>query len=182
LNAPRLSVHTNADVVGAAKTESFDELFRRLYPALLRYLHRLTGDADIAEDAAQEAFVRLLDRSIPQSDVRAWLFAVALNLVRDIARRRTRRAQLLQGTPVLPSSPAAPDEVAERGEQIARVRMALEQVPERDRQMLLMREEGFSYEEIASVVGVAPGSIGTLLGRALRRFAKAYGDPEFAEE
>jgi RNA polymerase sigma-70 factor, ECF subfamily len=54
------------------------------------------------------------------------------------------------------------------------VRAALEEVPERDRTLLLMREEGFKYDEIARIVGVAPGSVGTLLARALNRFADVY--------
>jgi RNA polymerase sigma-70 factor (ECF subfamily) len=50
----------------------------------------------------------------------------------------------------------------------------LDRLPERDRQLLLMREEGFKYEEIAQVVGVAPASVGTLIARALKRFVEAY--------
>ena len=48
------------------------------------------------------------------------------------------------------------------------------QLSERDRQILLMREEGFRYEEIAKSIDVAPGSVGTLIARALKRFASAY--------
>lgn len=69
-----------------------------------------------------------------------------------------------------------PDEATERSLRIAAVRAALAQIGPRDREILLMREEGFRYAEIAEVVGVAPGSVGTLLARALRRFAAAYGE------
>jgi len=54
----------------------------------------------------------------------------------------------------------------------------LERLPVRDRQLLLMREEGFSYEEIAAVIGVAPASVGTLIARALKRFADVYQSRE----
>ena len=66
------------------------------------------------------------------------------------------------------------DRKLEREERVAVVRAALEQLAERDQQLLLMREEGFSYQEIAEAVGVAPGSVGTLIARAVRRFTEVY--------
>ena len=156
----------------------FDGLFERLYPSLYRYLHRLTGDADAAEDMAQEAFVRLLRQDLPEAEVRPWLFTVAMNLVRDRARKTERRQRLLTNAPSLVKSAALPDEDVERTERIQRVRLVLAQLPERDRRLLLMREEGFKYEEIAHVVGVAPASVGTLIARALRRFVEAFDGSE----
>lgn len=151
-----------------------DAVFASLYPSLFRYLNRLTGDGDVAEDIAQEAFVRLLRQELPEEEVRPWLFTVAMNLVRDRARRSERRQRLLTGAPNLVTRAPLPDEDAERAESIAAVREVLDGLPERDRQLLLMREEGFSYREIARVVDVAPGSVGTLIARALRKFAAEY--------
>lgn len=150
-----------------------ERLFQRLHPPLFRYLHRLTGDPDAAADAAQEAFVRLSRQSLPEEEVRPWLFTVATNLVRDRARKAERHRRL-QGHVPPPSGSAAPDVSLERSERIAMVRAALDRLPERDRTMLLMREEGFKYDEIARAVDVAPGSVGTLLARAAKRFEKSY--------
>lgn len=153
----------------------FDALFQTLYPSLFRYLQRLTGDADAAEDIAQEAFVRLLTQDLPEKEARPWLFAVGTNLVRDRARKQERRHRLLQAVPVLPSAAGPrPDEAVERKEEVQLVRVALARLAPRDQQLLLMREEGFSYEEMARAIGVAPSSIGTLIARALKRFAGAY--------
>ena len=152
----------------------FDSLFQKLYPSLFRYLHRLTGDADIADDIAQESFVRLLKQNLPEDEVRPWLFTVAMNLVRDNARKVERRQRLLTTAPALVSSSPLPDEDVERGERVGSVRVVLDQLSPRDQQLLLMREEGFKYEEIANVIGVAPASVGTLIARALRRFAELY--------
>ena len=52
--------------------------------------------------------------------------------------------------------------------------IAMDELPERDRHLLLMREEGFSYQEIAAAIGVAPGSVGTLIARAIKRFTAVY--------
>lgn len=151
-----------------------DALFHRLHPALYRYLYRLTGDADTADDIAQETFVRLLRQSMPDEEVRPWLFTVATNLVRDGVRKAGRRQRLLAAENFLPTALPRPDEETDRMERVAAVRKALARIPLRDRQLLLMREEGFTYEEMARAAGVAPGSVGTLLGRALKRFVQAY--------
>jgi RNA polymerase sigma-70 factor (ECF subfamily) len=152
----------------------FGDLFEGLYPSLYRYLHRLTGDADAADDIAQEAFVRLLRQELPEPEVRPWLFTVAMNLVRDRARKGERRQRLLGTAPPLTQPASRPDDDVERAERVAAVRAALGRLSERDRQLLLMREEGFKYEEIANVIGVAPASVGTLIARALRRFVEVY--------
>lgn len=159
-----------------------DDLFRRLYPPLFRYLNRLTGDPDAADDIAQEAFVRLLRDPLPEADARPWLFRVATNLLRDRARKRKRHRRLRPQAHREAPPPERPDEVVERSEAVARVRAALDRIPERDRRMLLMREEGFSYREIAEAVGVASSSVGTLLGRAIRRFREVYVAAEAGDE
>lgn len=152
---------------------NYDRLFQRVYPSLFRYLRRLTGDTDVAEDAAQEAFVRLTEQSLPEDEVRPWLFTVGKNLILDRARKADRHRRLqpyVEG----PRAADLPDVSVARKERIAMVRRALAELSERDRTMLLMREEGFKYGEMATAVGVAPGSVGTLLARAARRFADIY--------
>ncbi|MBA2571771.1 MAG: sigma-70 family RNA polymerase sigma factor [Gemmatimonadetes bacterium] len=161
---------------------NFDAVFDRVYPQLFRYLHRLTGSPDAAADVAQESFVRLLSRPMPEDEARRWLFTVAINLVRDGARTARTRERLLSAEPVGARAWAQPDELVERAERIDSVRAALEQIPERDRMILLMREEGFRYEEIARAVGVAPGSVGTLLARATRRFVQVYSGEKTGDE
>jgi RNA polymerase sigma-70 factor (ECF subfamily) len=167
-------VHTAAVSSSAGGAADFDALFRRLYPSLFRYLHRMCGDSDAADDMAQESFVRLLGRDLPEEEARLWVFTVATNLLRDRGRTARRRERLLESADWRPTAIPAPDETLDRARTVDRVRRALEQVPARDRQMLLMREEGFRYDEIAQAAGVAPGSVGTLLARAARRFAAAY--------
>jgi len=65
-----------------------------------------------------------------------------------------------------------------RAEEIQRVRRALEVLSQRDREMLLLRQEGFSYREIAEVAGVSHRSVGTILARALQRFAAELSNEE----
>jgi RNA polymerase sigma factor (sigma-70 family) len=152
----------------------FDALFEDVYPRLHRYCLRMAPDADAAEDAAQEAFVRLLDREVEGDPpgIRAWLFKVATHLLRDRARVRDNRERLLAENPVVPEGPSPPDVALERTEAVERVRRVLAELDDRERVLLLLREEGFSYKELAEAVGVQPSSVGTLLVRARRRFAE----------
>ncbi len=157
----------------------FDALFDRFYPPLVRYCSRMTGDPDQADDLAQEAFFRLLDRRVAGSEagLKVWLFRVATNLARDGARTRETRRRILSAVPP-PEDAPGPDREVERGERAQRARQALLALAPRDREMLLLRQEGFSYKEIADAVGVSPRSVGTLLARALRRFADSLGPDE----
>jgi RNA polymerase sigma-70 factor (ECF subfamily) len=150
----------------------FDALFDAVYPVLFRYCHRLTGDPDQAEDLTQEAFFRLLDRGAEgtEAGLRAWLFRVATNLSRDQGRTRDTRRRILSGVPP-PENAPGPDGELERAEKVERVKVALAVLSPRDREMLLLRQEGFSYKEIAEVVEVSHRSVGTILARALKRLA-----------
>jgi RNA polymerase sigma-70 factor (ECF subfamily) len=157
----------------------FTDLFREQANALLRYLARLSGDADVAADVTQETFVRLYERGSLPDDGRAWLVTVASNLLRDRERTTARRGQLLRqfhgdATPLAPPAPDAGLEMAETAIAIRAVRAALAKLSERDRQLLLLRHEGYSYQEIAAVVGVAVTSVGALLIRATSRLRTAY--------
>jgi RNA polymerase sigma-70 factor (ECF subfamily) len=154
-------------------TADLAQLFEQYYPSLVRMLYRRVGDRDRAEDLAQETFARAV--AAPPNNPRPWLFAVALNLVREDGRRavtRGRRLELLRGELDTPAN--SPDVDLERREETARVRAALATLNERDREALLLRAEGFDYEEIAATLGLAKGAIGTTLARARRRLVEAY--------
>jgi RNA polymerase sigma-70 factor (ECF subfamily) len=135
---------------------------------------RLTGDPDIAADAAQEAFVRLLSRPPRDERPRAWLFTVATNLVRAWSNSgRRRRALLDRAAGRAPAADAALDPFAATHQaQLQRaVRSALAELAEKERTILLMREEGFSHREIANAVGTTTKSVGTMIARALDKLA-----------
>lgn len=158
-----------------------DSIFGEHYDVLYRYLVRLTGDPDTAADVAQESFIRLVERQPDGRQVRGWLFRVATNLVRDNSRVRRRRAELLQECPdraPVGEAPLAPDRALERVEKQRLVRRALDALAVRDRTLLLMREEGFSHEEMALAVGTTTKSVGSMIARALNKLATELSRPE----
>lgn len=157
--------------------EAFRRVFEALKPKLLRYCTYRCGDPDAAEDVVQEAMVRLWRRSArePPSDPEAWLYTTVRHLILDGAKVARNRRRLLAGVPVPASEREPADRAVERAEERERVQGVLRQMPERGREILMLRYSGFSYREIADRVGVASGSVGTLLARAERRFLKLLG-------
>lgn len=154
-------------------TRLFDAHFQRLY----RYLDRLSGDPDLAADLAQEAFTKLYQRGSLPEEPGAWLATVATNLFRNVHATRVRRSELLRASPeasrfadhaVEPAASASPNEAA------LGVRRVLDAMPERERGLLLLCAEGYSYREMAAALGLNEGSIGTLLARAKRTFRDLY--------
>lgn len=162
--------------------EEFTALFQAHHHRLARYLGRLSGERAVAEDLAQEAFVRLYRRGAVPERPAAWLITVALNLLRSRAASRSRRQRLLTPWRMLQASadpPPAPGDGA-TGDEVGRVRRALATLRERDRQLLLLQAEGYGYREMAEILALEPGSVGTLLARARRAFRSAYGEPSDA--
>ena len=156
--------------------EHFVGLFDAYFPRLFRYLDRLSGDPDLAADLAQEAFVRLYTRGSLPDTPEAWLVTVAMNLFRNDKSTRSRRRRLMTVTraeSVLADPPPSPSQVAVSTDASARVRAALDELPERERQMLLLHAEGYKYREIARVLELNEASVGTLLARAKRAFRVA---------
>lgn len=152
-----------------------ERLFRAYHAPLVRYLTRRLGDADWAEEVAQETFVRALRQEVIMNE-RAWLFAVATNLVRDEARKDARRRRHLALLAEQERGAAHEPEITtlERAQEAALARRAVDALAERDRLALLMREEGLDYHEIAEALGLSVGSVGTTLARARRRLADTY--------
>ncbi len=151
-------------------------LFSMYHQPLVRFLTRQVGDRDWAEEIAQETFVRAMQQESIASE-RSWLFAVAMNLVRDEARRDARhrgRLELMRDEAKAQSVVMPGPTTMERDEERAMARRAVDALAERDRDALLMREEGLSYEEIAAALDLSIGSVGTTLSRARRRLMEAY--------
>ena len=149
--------------------------FDAYHAPLYRYLVRLSGDAELAADAAQEAFVRLAERPpANQHNLRAWLYTVAGNYVRDAFKLARRRLELLRESPErapLGDGPLGPDRYAEEGERRRMLREAMDGLNHKERSTLLMRSEGFSYRDIAGALDVSPNSVGVIASRALRKLA-----------
>ena len=158
--------------------ERFVELFDAHFGRLFRYLNRLSGDSDLAADLTQEAFIRLFHRGAMPDVPSAWLVSCAMNLLRNsqtTAGRRHRLLTVARGEHAHSDPAPSAAEAVSRQSTRQRVRAAIERLPERDRHLLLLRAEGFSYREIAAALDLHEASVGTLLARARGAFRDSYG-------
>ena len=157
----------------------FEALFLAHYGDVYRLLFRLVGSPEEAEDLAQETFLRLYRRRFPvwrEQSLRAWLYRVATNLAYNALRsqqRRVRRQEAVHQL-VAPSVETDPAETAQRRDEQKAVRQVLAVLPRRQTQLLLLYYAGLSYRELSEVLGVAAGSVGTLLARAKAAFEDKY--------
>ena len=151
-------------------------VYRESFQDLVGFLYRKVWDSDRALDLAQEAFARALASDPAQP--RSWVFTIAANLARDEARTEIRRkkhlALIKDDETVAPTPAVDAQREMENRERDAGVRAALDQLSERDREVLLLWQAGLSYGEIAEQTKLSVGAIGTTLARARKRLVDAY--------
>lgn len=158
---------------------AFEELFTRYYPRVYGVLLRVVRTPEDAEEIAHDVFMRLYQQpleNVTGGALAGWLYRSSLNAGFNAIRSRKRRlgwlrkaASFQRAEPATDSGPAA---IVERNEEIAQVRHALAQLPEKQRNALVLRSHGLQYKEIAAALGISVSSVGTVLARserALRR-------------
>jgi RNA polymerase sigma-70 factor (ECF subfamily) len=164
---------------------AFEELHRRYVSSIYRLVRRKLGDGLLAEDIAQETFLkslRTMDRVDESFNFGGWVHTVARNLCFDELRRRQRdqRADDTDGrealvslpAPALRSDPAIAHEGAELRRQLWEVAQRL---PEKYRLVLTLRElQGLSYRQIGRTMKISESAVETLLYRARLRFKEEF--------
>ncbi len=156
---------------------AFALLVERYQRPVFTLCYRMLGDADEAEDAAQEAFLkayRNLRRYDPQRKFLNWLLTISANGCVDRLRRR-RLQRLPLGRLRLADPKPGPEAKAIAHEQEAAVRRLLDGLAPRDREALVLRYwHEMSYEEIAQVMNTSVSSVKSRLHRAKKAMAKLY--------
>jgi len=179
-----VSIHDTdeSDLLRQARSgdyDAFEQLHDRLEPAIGRFVRRLVGHTQEAEDIVQDTFIALylnMARIEPAENLRPYVFRIARNRCYDLLRRQGRYEELsLDDEPVnvrvsfdldAQHNPA-PDDVAHWLLLTLEVQEAMENLPELQRQALILySEEGLSYAEIAEVMGVSVGTIKSRLFHA----------------
>ena len=147
--------------------DSFGELCRRHYAAMVAIAYSVLGDHQLAEDAAQESFARALvqlRRLRNKAKFAPWLAAICRNVAKDMVATKVRQINNQH------FSRAAADEDADETSRV--VRQAIEQLPVRAKELLVLRYyNGLSYDEIGSVLGISKTTINGRLTRAKRQVA-----------
>ena len=147
-------------------------------PHLRRYARALLGDPDAADDLVQDSLTRAMDRLHlwrPETNMRAWLFAILHNQHVNAVRRRARRPDRVELEPAHDGLHAAPPE-QDAGPGLRDLGRALAQLSEDQRQaVLLVGLEGLTYAEAAEVLDVPLGTVMSRLNRGRRRLRELMG-------
>lgn len=171
--------------------EAFHSLVRRYRRELYNFLVRFTGDAALAEDIFQEAFLQLHVAAASFDFTRRlkpWLFTIAANKARDAMRKSWRRQAAPLDAPVaggseqqttyaelMPADVPSPDAALQNLETRQSVQKIIQQMPENLRTVLVLSYfHEFPYKEIADILGVPLGTVKSRLHAAVQHFARAW--------
>jgi len=165
----------------AQSPETIEELFAALEAPLLSYALRLVTDRNVAEDLVQDAFMKLHQQFAEIREPRRWLYRTVHNQALNHRRHTARIVSL--NPPANPSDPSdttdVPDDTALPDEQIARlegiglVRLSLESLDARSRELIQLKfNEDLSYQQISERTGLKTGHVGYLLHHALKAIAR----------
>lgn len=176
------------------KWETMEQVFTALESPLLAYARRLLGDFSTAEDVVQEAFMRLHSQFSEVRQPQPWLYRTVHNLVVNHQRRSNRLTLLgdeskaeeentaaAAGGDEMADSQPMPDEQIARWEGIGLVRLVLETLDDRSKQIIRLRfDDDLSYQEISDRLGLKVGHVGYLLHHALKSMAVELARTEVA--
>lgn len=138
-----------------------EELFAVYYKDVYRYLYRLSRDAALSEDLAQEVFLEVV-KSIAafrgEAQMKTWLFSIARNKWYSYLRKKNRQVEMESLAEFFEADGRTPEEQYQNREAAGRIYELLDREPERTQRIVLMRLEGFSFYEIGEEVGVSENS------------------------
>lgn len=182
---------TDDDLVVAAQrgdASAMDELLRRHYDRVHAVCRRIAGSTRDADDAAQEAMIRVvrnLDRFDGRSAFGTWVYRIATNTAIDELRKRRRRPQLhvIRADDPDDGAPELVDERAHRAVDGVAERMAiddaLDDLPDEFKAAVVMRDVAdLDYAEIASTLGIPVGTVKSRIARGRRLLIENLGNRE----
>ena len=165
----------------AGDLEAFDQLMRTNEKQVLGTALRLMGNLEDAQDAAQEAFLRLyksLNRLPDIQEIKPWLYRVTVNVCNDMHRARRRRGWEPLSGPELASSQPDPELAWVHQERSHLVEMALKTLPEKERAAVVLRDmQGLSTREVAEILGSSEVTVRSQICVArgkLKKFTDRY--------
>jgi RNA polymerase sigma-70 factor (ECF subfamily) len=153
--------------------DAFGELVRHHHPGVVNVVYRMCGDVELAEDAAQDAFIQAwlhLPSFRHGTSLRNWIYRIAVNAALDVLRREPKAPLVDLETLSMPDSFAGPETMLLEKERAFAVQRAILSLTEANRSVLILREYGgLSYQEIAAALNIPLGTVMSRLNYARDR-------------
>src|SRR5207253_2467768 len=166
-------------IVQAGDFSPATEIYERYSSRIYNFAYRFLRNAEAAEDATQEVFVKMLKHANQfhgDAKLSTWLFSITANWCRDYLRKADNKAKEAEDVLISLPAPAdqAPDRNLERRQDEQMIQKALSALtPEQREAILLSRYQGLSYAEIAQISGCSEGAVKTRVFRAMETLKKA---------
>jgi len=163
--------------------EAFEEIYTQLAPGVRRYLLHLAGGSEIADDLLQETFLQMhRSRAAynPAYAVRPWVFGLARNVFLMNRRAARQWAKIHESREDLPEFPVLPeaDSLGSRDE----IRRCIASLPSDQAEALLLHHEwGFSFEEIAGMLGISAAAARARASRGMADLRAALSSLQSAQ-
>lgn len=168
------SIITAGPVADSSDTR-LDTVFHAHYARLARVIGRVIHDQARAEELAVEVILKWWRKSgAPDTQTETWLYRTAVREALDEWRRRARQHRFESLFAMLREAPPTPEHLYSEDVLRLRVSAVLSSLNRRHSELLLLRSEGLSYQELAVALNINPGYIGSLLVRAQADFRKEY--------
>lgn len=155
--------------------EAFNQIVLTNYQGVVNVIYRMTGSLTLAEDTAQETFIRVwqkLHLYKPTGAFRSWLYRIATNAALDALRKEQDTLEI-SSLPLASNSPGIEQSIESR-EQATTVQTAILALPPASRSVLILREyEGLSYQEIADALDIPLGTVMSRLSYARNALKKS---------
>jgi RNA polymerase sigma-70 factor, ECF subfamily len=156
------------------------DLFEEYIPRVYRFALRLTGDRNEAEDLAQATLLnawRDRKRLRNTAAAKSWLFTIAANLWRSGLRRKSREEQFPCSSNLPGQCDGFPDESMVLAEDLHRIRAAIDDLPDRQREVLYLHAcEACSLPEISEILAISPEAVKASLSLARKRMRRQLSD------
>ncbi|AEC01609.1 RNA polymerase sigma factor [Parasphaerochaeta coccoides] len=168
--------------IKSSNEASFRLVYEQVFPVIMRVAYHISYNMDVAEDIAQETFIRFFDKNMDfatMDDARYWLIRVAKNLAINHVKRRSRERGALEQLKTIPVAPSIDGgDVMMADETKALVREAIANLPEKFRTVMVLKEySGLDYRQIASVLQISESNVKVRVHRA-RKMMESLLDRE----
>ena len=168
---------------------AFEELYNRYKKAIFNYIYRMIGDRAVAEELAQETFVKAyinISTYKPTGKASSWIYAIAGNLAKNELRsRQYRKAISLEATvsddeklklkDILANGSFKPDDIAQNKELRVKIQKIMNSLAANHKEVLVLCDvQGLSYEDAAEILNCSVGTLASRLSRARQAFIKLF--------
>ena len=181
------NAETEAALIAKAQCgnrNAYGELVRHHHPGVIKVIYGMCGDAELAQDAAQDAFIQAwlhLPTFRPGTSLRNWLYRIAVNAALDVLRRDTKIADIDFETLSMPDPQASPEAALLQKERTIAVQQAISALTEASRSVLVLREYGgLTYHEIAAALDIPLGTVMSRLNYARQQLKQSL-QPHFIQ-